>query len=96
MSALKQLNRFVKNPVNLDISRSRFNRPFTHKTTFKSGKLIPLFLDEVLPGDTFDLNVSSVIRMLTPAVPVMDNAFFDIYFSLCSRRFSSGLWATTR
>lgn len=77
---LDALNRFVKNPVSLDISRSKFRRPFTHKTTFKSGKLIPLFLDEVLPGDTFQVSWSSVIRMLTPAVPVIDNAFFDMYF----------------
>ncbi len=80
MSTIDRLNRFVKNPVNLDINRSKFNRPFTHKTTFKSGKLIPLYLDEVLPGDTFKVKWSSVIRMLTPAVPVMDNAFMDIYF----------------
>ena len=78
--ALENLNRFVMNPISLDISRSKFNRNFTHKTTFKSGKLIPLFIDEVLPGDTFDVSWSSVIRMLTPAVPVMDNAFFDMYF----------------
>lgn len=80
MSSIDRLNRFVKNPVNLDINRSKFNRPFTHKTTFKSGKLIPLYLDEVLPGDTFKVKWSSVVRMLTPAVPVMDNAFMDIYF----------------
>ena len=77
---LSSLNHFVMNPTSLDISRSKFNRPFTHKTTFKSGKLIPLFFDEVLPGDTFQIDWSSVIRMLTPAVPVMDNAFFDMYF----------------
>lgn len=80
MSSIDRLNRFVKNPVNLDINRSKFNRPFTHKTTFKSGKLIPLYVDEVLPGDTFKVKWSSVVRMLTPAVPVMDNAFMDIYF----------------
>lgn len=78
--SLDSLNRFVKNPVSLDISRSRFRRPFTHKTTFKSGKLIPLFIDEVLPGDTFKVEWSSVLRMLTPAVPVMDNSYFDMYY----------------
>ena len=84
--ALENLNRFVKNPINLDISRSRFKRPFTHKTTFKSGRLIPIFCDEVLPGDTFELKWSSVIRMLTPAVPVMDNAFLDMYFFFVPNR----------
>lgn len=83
---LDALNRFVKNPVSLDISRSKFRRPFTHKTTFKSGKLIPFFVDEVLPGDTFNVKWSSVIRMLTPAVPVMDNAFFDMYFFFVPNR----------
>ena len=84
--ALENLNRFVKNPINLDISRSRFKRPFTHKTTFESGRLVPIFCDEVLPGDTFELNWSSVVRMLTPAVPVMDNAFLDIYFFFVPNR----------
>ena len=110
MSAIDNLNRFVKNPTNIDIQRSRFNRPFTHKTTFKSGKLIPFFVDEVLPGDTFDVSWSSVIRMLTPAVPVMDNAFFDLYFFFVPNRLctfgkedwqkiqgenTSGYWAPT-
>ena len=80
MSSIDKLNRFVKNPVNITMSRSRFKRPFTHKTTFKSGDLVPIFLDEVLPGDTFKLDFATVCRMLSPAVPVMDNAFLDIYF----------------
>ena len=80
MSSIKQLNRFVKNPVTISIQRSKFKRPFGHKTTFKSGKLIPIFLDEVIAGDTFKLDMASVVRMLTPVVPVMDNAFLDIYF----------------
>lgn len=110
MSNLEALNRFVKNPVNIDISRSKFRRPFTHKTTFKSGKLIPVFLDEVLPGDTFNVDVSSVVRMLTPAVPVMDNSYLDLYFffvpnriaclhehdwaKICGENFD-GFWADT-
>lgn len=80
MSTIKDLNRFVKNPVSISIKRSKFNRGFTHKTTFKSGKLVPIFLDEVIAGDTFKVNLSSVVRMLTPVVPVMDNAFLDVYF----------------
>lgn len=80
MSSIDKFNRFVTNPVNLNISRSRFNRPFTHKTTFNSGDLVPIYLDEVLPGDTFDMRVSSVVRMLTPVAPVLDNAFLDVFF----------------
>lgn len=86
MSNLKNLNRFVMNPTNLNISRSRFNRPHTHKTTFQSGDLVPIYLDEVLPGDTFDVNISQVVRMLTPAVPVMDNCFLDTYFFFVPNR----------
>lgn len=86
MSYIDKLNHFVKAPTNISISRSRFNRGFTHKTTFTSGKLVPIFCDEVLPGDTFDLDVSSVVRMLTPAVPVMDNSFLDIYFFFVPNR----------
>lgn len=86
MSNLRDLNRFVKNPVNLTMSRSKFRRPFGHKTTFKSGDLVPIFIDEVLPGDTFKLDMAFVTRMLTPVVPVMDNAFIDIYFFFVPNR----------
>lgn len=86
MSNLNSLNRFVKNPVNLTMSRSKFRRPFGHKTTFKSGDLVPIFIDEVLPGDTFKLDLSFVTRMLTPVVPTMDNAFLDIYFFFVPNR----------
>ena len=86
MGYLDKINRFVENPVNIDIRRITFNRPFEHKTTFKAGKLIPIFLDEVLPGDTFNLDLSCVIRSITPAVPVMDNAFLDVYFFFVPNR----------
>ena len=77
---LEGMNHFAKNPTTIKINRSAFNRPSTYKTTFKSGELIPIFCDEVLPGDTFRLNSSFVLRNLTPLVPVMDNAYIDFYF----------------
>lgn len=80
MGYIDKINRFVNNPVSIDIRRSTFARPYEHKTTFNSGKLIPIFCDEVLPGDTFNLDMSMVVRSITPAVPVMDNAFLDVYF----------------
>ena len=80
MSYLDSLNRFISNPTNLDIRRSTFKRDSSHKTTFKAGKLIPIYLDEILPGDSVSMDVGSLIRSITPAVPVMDNAFADIYF----------------
>ena len=70
-------SRFAVNPVDIDIRRSTFNRPFTHKTTFNAGKLIPLYWDEVLPGDTRSIDISQVTRMTTPILPVMDNAYID-------------------
>lgn len=65
---------------NVDIKRSVFDRSTQHKTTFNAGRLIPLLCDEVLPGDTFSVKTSSVIRMTTPIHPTMDNLYADIYF----------------
>ena len=71
---------FSENPTNIDISRSIFDRSSGLKTTFNAGELIPIFVDEVLPGDTFKLDTSLVIRMSTPVHPVMDNLNLDLYF----------------
>lgn len=60
--------------------RTRFNRDQTILTTFDSGKLIPFFVDEVLPGDTFQIDTAAIIRMSTPKYPVMDDAFIDFYY----------------
>ena len=68
----------VKPGVN--IQRSTFDLSHTHKFTRNSGELIPFFWEEVLPGDTFKVNTRFVRRMLTPIVPVMDNAFIDVFY----------------
>lgn len=73
-------SRFSINPTNLDMSRSKFDRSCQHKTTFNAGELIPIFVDEVLPGDTFSMSTSFVIRMSTPIHPVMDNLYLDLYY----------------
>lgn len=67
-------------------SRTRFNRDQTILTTFDSGKLIPFYVDEVLPGDTFNVNTAAIIRMTTPKYPVMDDAFIDFYYFYCPNR----------
>ena len=67
-------------------SRTRFNRDQTILTTFDSGKLIPFYVDEVLPGDTFNVNTTAIIRMTTPKYPVMDDAFIDFYYFYCPNR----------
>ena len=67
-------------------SRTRFKRDQTVLTTFDSGKLIPFYVDEVLPGDTFRVDTSAIIRMTTPKYPVMDDAFIDFYYFYCPNR----------
>ena len=67
-------------------SRTRFNRDQTILTTFDSGKLIPFYVDEVLPGDTFSVDTTAIIRMTTPKYPVMDDAFIDFYYFYCPNR----------
>jgi len=63
-----------------DIPRSSFDRSHGHKTTFDAGYLIPIFCDEALPGDTFQLNMSAFARLATPIFPLMDNMFMDTQF----------------
>lgn len=63
-----------------NIQRSVFNRSSGFKTTFDSGYLVPFFVDEALPGDTFNMNVSMITRLTTPIVPIMDNMQLDYFF----------------
>lgn len=74
--------------VNPDVSmkRSQFRRPFRHLTTLSAGLLYPIMCDEVLPGDTYSVDVSALIRMSTPIHPVMDNCFIDLAFFYCPSR----------
>lgn len=78
--------RHFLNVPQMHTSRTRFNRDQTILTTFDSGKLIPFFVDEVLPGDTFQVDTSAIIRMTTPKYPVMDDAFIDFYYFYCPNR----------
>lgn len=73
------MNRFELNPTGLDVRRSAFDRNCQHKTTINTGDLVPIFVDEVLPGDTVTMDVASLIRSLTVQAPVMDNAYLDIF-----------------
>ena len=63
-----------------EIPRSMFNRSCGCKTTFDSGYLIPVFVDEALPGDTFNLRMTAFSRLATPLYPLMDNLFMDSFF----------------
>lgn len=61
------------------VQRTRFKRPFRLKTSFNVGELVPLMVDEVLPGDTFKISVKTLTRLQALLTPVMDNAFLDVY-----------------
>lgn len=77
---------FAINPTDLDMSRSKFSRHQEIKTTFNTGDLVPFFIDEVLPGDTFQIDTSKVVRLQTLLTPVMDNLFLDTYYFFCPQR----------
>ena len=84
-------SRFAQAPQ-VDIQRSTFDRSSGHKTTFNAGKLVPIYVDEVLPGDTFEMKTSAIIRGSTPIFPVMDNANLDIYFFFVPNRLVWDHW----
>jgi len=63
-----------------EIPRSSFDRSHGYKTTFDAGELIPVFCDEALPGDTFNLRMTAFGRLATPLHPFMDNLFCDSQF----------------
>lgn len=63
-----------------EIPRSSFNRSHGHKTTFDSGWLVPIYVDEALPGDTFNCKMTGFARMATPIYPIMDNLYMETFF----------------
>lgn len=75
-----------------EIPRAKFNRQFTHKTTFDAGELIPIYVDEVLPGDTFNVKMTAFTRMATPIYPVMDNLYLDTFFFFVPNRLVWSNW----
>ncbi len=79
-------NRFAKSVVNLGIKRSSFPLNTDVTTTFNEGELVPLRVFEVLPGDTWNMDEAFDLKQLIPAVPVMGEAFLDIYSFYVPRR----------
>lgn len=69
-----------------EIQRSTFDRSSSYKTSFNVGDLIPFYVDEVLPGDTFDITTAKVVRSQTMLTPVMDNMFLDTYYFFVPNR----------
>jgi hypothetical protein len=68
------------------MKRTKFDRSHVYKTTFNSGKLIPVFVDEVLPGDTARMSVNYFARLATPIKPIMDNIYLDWFFFFVPNR----------
>lgn len=83
---------FALNPTNIDIRRSTFDRSHSLKTSFNVGDIVPFFLDEVLPGDTFNVDTSKVVRLQTLLTPVMDNIYLDTYFFFVPNRLTWSHW----
>lgn len=75
-----------------DIQRSSFDRSHGLKTTFDAGGLIPIFLDEALPGDTFNLNMQGFARLATPIFPLMDNMVMETFFFAVPNRLLWSNW----
>ena len=71
---------------NVDIPRSSFDRSHAYKTTFDAGYLVPIYVDEILPGDTINLSLEGFARMSTPLNPIMDNLYMDTFFFFVPNR----------
>ena len=78
-------HRFSDAPA-MYMKRTKFDRSHVYKTTFNSGKLIPVFIDEVLPGDTTRMSVNYFARLATPVKPIMDNIYLDWFFFFVPNR----------
>ena len=75
-----------------EIPRSKFNVQKTLKTAFDAGYLVPIYLDEVLPGDTFNCRMTAFTRLATPLFPVLDNMYVDSFFFFVPNRLVWDNW----
>lgn len=83
---------FSLNPTRMDMPRSTFDRSSSVKTSFNVGEVVPFYVDEVLPGDTFKVETSKVVRMQTLLTPMMDNVYLDTYFFFVPNRLTWSHW----
>lgn len=89
--SLRNQKRFTEVPQ-ANIQRSRFDRSHGHKTTFKAGNLVPVFWDEILPGDTMQLRTTYLVRMATLDAPIMDNMYMDTFYFFVPNRLIWDKW----
>jgi len=85
------LSHFSMSPQ-ANIPRSKFNRSHGIKTTFDVGELIPILVDEMLPGDTFNCRLHAFARMSTPIFPIMDNIYLETFFFAVPNRLLWDNW----
>ena len=79
---IQQFNNVAPNPI----PRSVFKRDFTRRTTFNADYLVPIFLDEILPGDEVDIGMTALTRMSTPIKPLMDNLYQETFWFFIPNR----------
>ena len=91
-SVMPSQNRFARAPQ-ANVQRSKFDRSHGLKTTGNFDVLIPIYVDEVLPGDTFNLKANIFGRLATPINPVMDNMYLDTFYFFVPMRL---VWANTQ
>lgn len=75
-----------------NIRRSMFDRSHSHLTTINEGDLVPIYWDEIIPGDTVKIKENALIRMATPIYPVMDNCYCDFYWFFVPNRLTWEHW----
>lgn len=83
-SRLMSANAHFAEVPTLKIQRSVFDRSCSNKTTLNTGDLVPLYVDEVLPGDTVSLSFNSICRQLTLLKPIFDDLYLNVYCFFCS------------
>lgn len=83
---------FALNPTRIDMSRSRFDRSSSVKFSFNTGDVVPFYLEEVLPGDTFKIKTSKIVRLQTLLTPMMDNVYLDFYYFFVPNRLTWEHW----
>lgn len=82
-----------KETPKLNIKRSKFEESHSHKTTFNTGDIIPIFVDsDILPADTVQMDMAELVRMSTPIYPIMDNLYMDIYWFFVPHRLVWDKW----
>jgi Capsid protein (F protein) len=88
-----QMEHSFSNVPRANIPRAQFKRKEAHKTTFNNGYLIPIYVDEVLPGDTFNFDMTTFTRLSSPLkYPIMDNLYLDTFFFFIPNRLLWDNW----